>query len=73
VFANPNFLALGFRVVLVLFALVFGFLGRRTRVGLVGFVGSAVLLTILLVMVFALVSRPAVRTVAPATPSVPVK
>jgi hypothetical protein len=70
--SDPDVLGIGIRGVFVLLALVFGFLGRRSRAGRLGFIGSAVLLAVVFAMTVFLVSRHAVAPVSPATiPSLP--
>jgi hypothetical protein len=69
---DPGVLGIGMRGVFVLLALMFGFLGRRSRLGRLGLIGSGVLLAVVLAMTVFLVSRPAVAPVSPATiPSLP--
>ena len=62
-------LAIGVRGVFVLLALVLGFLGRRSRAGRLGFIGSGVLLAVVLAMTVFLVSRHAVVAPVPVSPA----
>jgi hypothetical protein len=66
---DPLVVAIVFRVVLLLIALVLGIFGRRSRAGRFGLIGSATVLAIGLVLVGFLFSRPAVppRPAAPTT------
>jgi hypothetical protein len=68
---DPAGIALGLRFFLIFVALIFGILGRRSRTGRIGMIGSGVVLAVALAMVVLLVLRHAtpVRE-APVAPAV---
>lgn len=63
--ADPGALGFYVRGAFVMLALVFGFLGRRSRAGRLGLIGSSVLLAVVLAMTVFLVSRHAVARASP--------
>lgn len=57
--------SMGFRIFFVMLAFLFGFFGRRSRAGRYGLLGSAVLLSVMLIVTLLLFSRAAVPAVDP--------
>ena len=60
---DPVGLVVGLRAVFVILALAFGFLGRRSRSGRIGLIGSGVLIVVVLALTLFLFSRHAVARV----------
>jgi len=70
--ADPAVQVIGLWIAFSLLALIFGFFGRRSRAGRLGFIGSGVVLGVVLFLALFLVSRPAVKALPPpAGPSLP--
>ncbi len=65
--ANAVVIAISFRAVFLVVALVLGILGRRSRTGQWGMIGSGVTLAIMVIMTAFLVSRPAIAPVTQPT------
>jgi hypothetical protein len=65
--AGPVVVAMGLRLIFLLLALVFGFLGRHSRAGRFGLIGSAVVLGVVLILGLYLFSQHAARVVSPTT------
>jgi hypothetical protein len=57
-------IAFGIRAVFVVLALVLGFLGRRSRAGRIGLIGSAILLSVIVLLALFLLLRHAARPAA---------
>lgn len=68
---DPVVIAMGLRAVFLVIALVFGILGRRTRPGRIGLIGSGAVLAIAFVFFLVHFFQPAVVPVEPARVSLP--
>jgi uncharacterized membrane protein YozB (DUF420 family) len=64
-------ISVALRIVFLLLAVLLGILGRRSRAGRFGLIGSGVLLMIFLVVTFFLVSRHRASVVRPPTVQLP--
>lgn len=67
--ADPGGIALGLRFFLLAIALVLGIFGRRSRLGRIAMLGSAIVFVVVLGLVSMLFSRHAVRPVSAPTPA----